>query len=89
MIWIKKRSNFTVYTRESVFEPRYRSENADAAIWKRGETELERQEHDICNTSIEEKYVESYTIKLEVCDGRDCCSTFKLGELLRAQKHRG
>lgn len=31
-IWIKRHIH-TVYTLESVFNPRYRSENADAAIW--------------------------------------------------------
>lgn len=38
----KKWGRFTVYALESVFGPRYRSENADAAVLEKGKAWLER-----------------------------------------------
>lgn len=79
----KQRRALTVYALESVFEPRYRSENADAARQNYQSERLRRARHDGKCAS------KSYTIYLKICDGRDGGATFQLGELLGAQEHRG
>lgn len=40
-----------------------------------------------CTKSMAYLRNKRFTVKLEICDGGDRCSTLKLGKLLRAQQH--
>lgn len=79
----KQPSALTVYALESVLEPRYRSENADAARKNYQSERLRRTWRDGKCASKND------TIYLKICDGGDGSTTFQLSELLGAQEHRG
>lgn len=72
-----------MYALESVFEPRYRSEKADAAGQNDQSERLRRLQHDGKCASKND------TINLEICDGGDGGAAFQLSELLGAQEHGG